>query len=74
MPEIKMLRDVSTPEARALGGWYARIEYQTPRGPVATETDYCRTREGAIVAALGLAFRLGVPVQGARDAFDRATK
>jgi len=59
---IKMLRE-RTPEALALGGWFVRIEYPTPRGTASVETDFCRSRHGAVIAGLGLAFRLGIDVQ-----------
>lgn len=55
----RILRD-TTPEAKALGGWYAEIVEQSPRGELVHSTDYKRTHEGAMIAGLGLAFRLGL--------------
>jgi hypothetical protein len=61
--EAKLLRD-RDPEARALGGWY--VEFKTPTQ--AACTDYCRSPHAAMVAALALAFRLGVTLRPAKEA------
>lgn len=55
----RIVRD-NSPEARALGGWYAEIIEQSPRGPLVHSTDWHRTRHGAVIAGLALAYRLGV--------------